>query len=374
MLEIRWTDATGATPVSVDELVAARAEGRDGFGWVDLHDASADEAAVLDRLDLPPLVVEDVRDDRHQPKVERSGDHLVLVVHALDLDGMTDELRTSEVDLVMAPGLLVTWHERPVASLAAAAARLDDGRLGAERPFDLVHRVLDTMNDVFVPIVDHLDTRLDVVEEDVLSEPTEQTRREIYALQRDLIQLRRVVVPQSEVVRRLLRERPPGWRDGDDALVRDLVDHLGRMTELTGSYQALLGSALDSYRSALDDNLNEMLTTLTVVSAVLLPVTVVAGLFGMNFVRMPGTEATNGFWWTLVGCGVLVVTMLGWFLRKGWIGGRAERAASARRSGIATVLEVPVLGDVLRIPVAGARASVRTVASAGRRVVGRDDG
>jgi magnesium transporter len=376
MAVVRWLDGDGATPMELADVPAARAGQRAGFAWVDLTPSDPDEA--FHPLDLPDLVVEDLRDDRHQPKVERVGEVVVLIVHGVDVVMLGDELRTVELDLAMADRLLVTWHEQPVASAEAVLRRADLGQLGFERPFDLVHRLLDTMNDVFVPIVEHLDRRLDVIEEDVLSEPTEQTRRDIYALQRDLIQLRRVLVPQAEVVRRLGRERPVGWREGDDALVRDLFDHVNRIAELSASYRALLDSAMDSYRSALDDDLNEMLTTLTVISAVLLPVSVVAGLFGMNFVELPGTSSPDGFWWTLGGCLVLVTAMLGWFVRRGWLGRRAEREAARRRSGLATVLEVPVLGDVLRVPVAGTRAVASATRDLARRATEplreRDDG
>ena len=223
------------------------------------------------------------------------------------------------------------------------------------------------MNDVLLPFVDHLEHRLDVIEEDILDEPTDQTRLEIYQLQRDVIQLRRIVVPQAEVVRRLGRDRAPGWQDGDDSLVRDLQDHLSRMAALCDSYYQLLDSAMDSYRSALDDRLNDMLATLTIVSAVLLPVSVLAGLWGMNFVMIPGTADPNGFWWLLAASGVLVVLLLVWFAARGWIGDRAERRAAARRGALGAVLEVPVLGQVLRVPVHGGRAVGRAARRAVRR-------
>lgn len=362
MLQVRWLDGDGAVGIDLDELQRRlREPAVAGFGWVDVPELDPADREPLRSLGLPELAVEDLIDDRHQPKVDRVGDVVVLVVHGLDLDTLGDELRTVELDLVVAERLLVTCHDGRVASLAALASRADEGALLFDRPLVLLHRLLDTMNDVFVPFVEHLDRRLDVIEEEVLDDPTEATRRDIYALQRDLIQLRRVVVPQAEVVRRLQREQPPGWREGDAALVRDLVDHLSRIAELSGSYQALLDSAMTSYRSALEDRLNDMLTTLTVISAVLLPVSVVAGLFGMNFVRLPGTSGPDGFWWTLAGSAVLVLGMLAWFVRRGWIGRRAERAAAARRSALAGVLEVPLLGTVLRVPVTGGRAVARTV-------------
>lgn len=362
MLTIRQVGAGGAHAIDLDEVVAALHEPvGDRFVWVDLDRPSAVERAVLDRLELPALVVEDMRDDRHLPKVEVVEHTLSLTVHGLDVGSLGDEMLTVELDCAMRPGLLVTYHEHRVESAHAVGERLDDGTLGFARPMDLLHRLLDVMNDVFLPFVDHIDRRLDVVEEDVLDEPTEATRRDLYELQRDVIQLRRVVVPQAEVIRRLGREQPPGWRDGDTALVRDLYDHLNRMVTLSDSYHQLLDSAMQSYRSALDDRLNEMLRTLTIVSAVLLPVSVAAGLWGMNFAIVPGTDEPDGFWWLLGTAGLLVLAMLGWFWSRGWIGGGARRRARRRRSALDAVLEVPVLGTVLSVPVAGTRVMGRAL-------------
>lgn len=357
MLTIRHVTATGARDIPFDQVDEVRAG--EGFVWIDLAGPTAAEDALLDELDLPPLVVEDMRDDRHLPKLERLADVLSLTVHGLDVESLEHELRTVELDCALRADLLVTYHDAPMASVDAVAARLDDGVVGFERPFLLLHRLLDVMNDVMVPFVDHLDRRLDVIEEDVLDEPTQQTRHDLYRLQRDVIQLRRVVLPQGEVVRRLGRDGTPGWEDGDESLVRDLYDHLNRIAALCDSYHQLLASATDSYRSALDDRLNDMLATLTIVSAVLLPVSVAAGLWGMNFVMVPGAEDPDGFWYLLAGSGALIVVMLLWFVARGWIGNRAERRARRRRHGLAGVLEVPVLGSVLRVPVTGGRVARR---------------
>ena len=143
------------------------------------------------------------------------------------------------------------------------------------------------MNDVMVPFVDHLERRLDVIEEDLLSTPTDATRQDLYRLQRDVIQLRRAVVPQAEVIRRLGRESVGLIEEADQALFRDVYDHLYRMAELSDSYRQLLDSAMDSYRSSQDDELNDMLRILTILSALIMPVTMIAGIYGMNFQYMP---------------------------------------------------------------------------------------
>lgn len=360
MLTIRHIHDGLMTTVPRDELPTRRAG--DGYLWVDLAAPTDEEERVLDELGIHPLTVEDMRDDRHLPKSEAFGQMLALTVHGIHLEAADVEIATVELDLAVTRDLVVTFHEVALPSLEAVAGRIErTGAAGLARPVLLVHLLLDALNDVLVPFVDLLESRIDVIEQDLLADPTEGTRHDIYALQRDLIQLRRVLVPQAEVVRRLAREPVGPIEPGDQALFRDLHDDLYRMVELTESYRQLLDGAMASYRSALDDRLNAMLTTLTLVSALLLPVSVIAGIWGTNFVVLPGTQAPAGFWVMLATSALVVVAMLGWFRIKGWIGTGAERAAmERRRRTLSTVLDVPVLGEVLKVPVRGARAVLHT--------------
>lgn len=366
MLTIRHVD--GDTVTHLDRGALASGPPPSGYWWVDIAAPEPHEQEVLELLDVHPMAIEDMREDRHLPKLEAYGDELSLTVHGLWVDHAVEEVDTVELDLSIRPRVLVTYHLDPIASVAAVGRRLDDGGgIGLDRPVLLLHRLLDTMNDVMVPFVDHLERRLDVIEEDLLSTPTDATRQDLYRLQRDVIQLRRAVVPQAEVIRRLGRESIGLIGAQDRALFRDVHDHLYRMAELSDSYRQLLDSAMVSYRSAQDDELNDMLRVLTLVSALLLPITMIAGVYGMNFEYMPELSWRPGYFVVLGSFGVLVVGMTMWFRHRGWIGRRAEREAQRRRSALSTVLEIPVLGSVLRVPVSGVRAAARR----GQRVVTR---
>ncbi len=364
MLTIRQVHEDRVRPVDPDDLDAAL--GEPGYVWIDLESPTDAEEAVLDdpALAIDPLAIEDMREDRHLPKVDVRADQFLLVVHGLAVDDELVEITTRELDVVMKEGLLLTFHREPLSSVRIVRERVDAGaeaRIG--RPVLLLHRLLDLMNDVIVPVLDMIDRRLDYVEEDILTEPTEETRREIYGLQRDLIQLRRAAVPQSEVIRRLGRDPIGLLADADRVLFRDLYDHLFRVAELSQSYQQLLDNAMDSYRSALDDNLNDMLTTLTMISALLLPISVIAGIYGTNFAYIPELDwrwAYPTMWASFV---LIVVGQLTWFRSRGWIGRRNEEEARRRRAALGDIRTVRVLGHVLKTPAYGARA----VASTGRR-------
>jgi magnesium transporter len=368
VLTIRHVSTHGVRRVSRDDLDAALAE--DGYVWVDLDAPTDTEEGILHELGVHPLAIEDMAEDRHLPKLETFGTEVALTVHGLAIDRSAEEVDTVELDVALEPGLLVTFHERPLPSLEAVARRLDEAGMGAmTRPVLLLHRLLDTLNDVLVPFVDHFERRLDVIEEDLMGRPTDRTRHDLYRLQRDVIQLRRVVVPQAEVIRRLGRESVPSIEPADRALFRDVHDHLYRMAELSDSYRQLLDSAMDSYRSSQDDQLNDMLRVLTLVSALLLPISVIAGIYGTNFAYMPELGWRPAYfvmWGVFV---LILVSMVSWFRHRGWVGRHAEREAERRRLALRSALEVPVLGTVLKVPLHGVRSGVRGAKRTGRRLV-----
>ncbi|HEX9765117.1 MAG TPA: magnesium/cobalt transporter CorA [Nitriliruptorales bacterium] len=324
----------------------------DGFLWIDLAASTDEEALILvdERLGLDPLIVEDMLDDQHLPKVEAYADQVGLVVHGLALEEM-DEVTTMELDLAIKQRLLVTFHVGALASITTVGDRLDRNGPGTiSSSVELAHLVLDTMNDIFVPLLDTFERRLDVIEEDILTRPSEHTRREIYRLQRDVIQLRRAVVPQAEAVRRLGRDRIGLITLDDQKLFRDLYDHLYRINELTGSYLQLADTAMTAYRSSLDDQLNDMLRVLTLISALLLPITVIGSIYGMNFEHMPELAwrwAYPAIWIVFV---VIVASFLIWFRRRGWLGPiRPSRAWQALRD----VMEVRTETGILRMRAPG---------------------
>lgn len=377
MLTVRHIDTGGCTRTDLRTALAAvgpdaptRARHAEewpsgeqpGWFWVDVSRPTTSEEQVLVQLGVHALIEEDMREDRHLPKVELSGDQLLMVVHALRVDEDGDqEVATSEIDVLMGPRLLVTWHRRPIPSVDALGAHLDRaGGAALQRPVLLLHQMLDTITDVLIPFVDHFERRLDIIEEDLLTTPTDATRDDLYRLQRDIIQLRRVVVPQAEVMRRASREVEPLVSAGhvlveDLPRFRDIYDHLYRMQELSDSYSQLLVSALSTYRAAQDDELNDMLRVLTLVSALLLPISVLAGIWGTNFVNLPGSRWSPGFWVMNAGFAMLMGLMGLWFRSRGWIGGQADRAAHDRRARLSDSLEISVLGTILKVPVAGAR-------------------
>lgn len=375
MLTIRHVTEGSARRVALDRLDEVL-DTTDGFVWIDLSDPAPEEQDVLDRpaMGIDPLVREDIRDDAHLPKLDIFVDHLLLTLHPLEVETSTVALRTGELDVVLADRLLVTHHVPRIASVETVAEQLEAdraGRVELDRPAAVLHRILDVMAAVYLPFLELLGRRLALVEEDVVGHPVEATRDEIFALRRDLITMRRISVPQAEVVRALSRERSPVLDDEDRVLFRDVWDHLNRMAELSESYRQLAQSAYEMYRSVRDDQTTRRLTLLTMVSTLLLPITAVAGIYGMNFQFMPELDERWAYPAVLTVFAVIVVGGLALFRWWGWLGRPRQDEETRRRHRRVERLEIPGVGRALKVPAYGARfalARSRQVVRAGRRL------
>jgi magnesium transporter len=250
---------------------------------------------------------------------------LLIVAHALTRDTEEGGVDTEELDIVLAPNVVLTYHRATLETIDAAGALLSHRGSGLDRPILLIHRILDGLNDRFVPVLDQLGARLDEVEHGVDDAPgDDEVVDEIFRLRRDLISVRRFAVPQAEAIGRLARVHSTLVPSDDQPLFRDVYDHLYRLSEVTESYRQLVDSAYDSFLIRREQETNRRITLLTMVSSIALPITVVAGIYGMNFAYMPELDeswAYPTFWVIVI---ALVVFQVVIFRKWGWIGRRSR--------------------------------------------------
>jgi magnesium transporter len=289
------------------------------FVWVDLAAPSADEFRILtDTFHFHPLAVEDAIAEVPQPKIEPYDGFVYLILHGIDFRAAQHRFATHDTDFFLGPTYLVTVHDgqaRTMAEMHEMCRR--NGHILAEGPVALVHRIVDLMVDHYRPEVEKLESRLDALEERVFEQPGNNMVRDILWLKRDVNSLRRVVLPQRDVVGRLARREFTFVSDELAYRFRDVFDHLARLTEEALLLQDRVTSILDAHLSNVSNRLNQQMKLLTLVSVIALPFTVLGGLFGMN-VHLPGVPNENdprAFWWIFAGAFCLVVVMLV-FLRK----------------------------------------------------------
>jgi magnesium transporter len=292
--------------------------------WVDMDAPTTDdERILLDVFKFHPLTVEDCRENRHYPKIEEFPDYVYFIVHGVTADTSPEAFNTIELDGFLGPNYVITYHHDTFRSINNVKQLLRTSPVACQRgaPF-LLHQILDQVVDYYSPILDSFDEKIDLLEDNIfaLKKPNNQILAEIMDLKRGVLRLRRISTKQMDILYRMSRGEfhliPPEMLP----FYRDIYDHLVRVTDLAESYRDLIGGSLDAYLSVVSNRLNEIMKVLTIFSAVMLPLTFIAGVYGMNFENMPELHSRYGYYaaWGLM---ILVaIVMLGFFWRRGWIG------------------------------------------------------
>jgi magnesium transporter len=304
--------------------------------WIELEkrDAACD-AMLVEDLDLHPLTVEDIWATRSAPKLEEYDTYLYVIVHAVR--GMRGgALDLVELDIVMGSTFVIT-HDPTQVTEEVRAELERSPRLLAKGPAWLAHAVLDHAIDAYMPIIDSLDNEIADLENEVLAKAGTPhgppILRKILQFKRMLLDLRRASIRQREILLRLARGEFDEIPRELVPFYRDVYDHFLRITDLVESYRDLVTSALDAYLSVQSNRMNDIMKTLTLISTLMLPITFIAGVYGMNFKYMPELDAVWGYPAALGTMGAVVVLCLFWFWRKGWIGHRDIPDALDPRDG-----------------------------------------
>jgi magnesium transporter len=290
--------------------------------WVDLAAPTPDEARILtDVFHFHPLSVEDALSEIHWPKVEQYPGYLYLILHGIDFDHGQREFATRDVDFFLGRNYLVTVHDGRSRSIAKLRTICDEHEhVLAEGPAAVMHRIVDSMVDNYRPEIDALEEEIDKLEEDAIVGQQADLMSNILAIKRDLASLRRVVIPQRDVVGRLARREFPLINDEITYRFRDVYDQFVRLSEEAILFQDRITGVLDAHLSSVSHRLNVVVKVLTVISTIFLPLTVLTGMWGMNvpLPMFPGGEAAQ-FWWVGAMITAIVALMLLVFLLKRWI-------------------------------------------------------
>jgi magnesium transporter len=326
---IRRADAT------VEELSADRFAEIDALRsepgvtvWLALHNPTSTDLGILaDEFALHPLALEDVERRNQRPKIDAYPDqHMLVMYEALagppaSGDG-TAAFELGELHLFGGPGWLVTvqWGESP----AVDAGRLRFGRRGDGGPplggGGMLYAIFDAAADSYFPILDVMAERMDALEDRVLAgDGGRESLREMLAIKRELLELRRVLGPMRDVANALLRRPNEMIDDQVEPYFQDLYDHLVRILDQLDLYRDLLASVLDARLTVTSNSLNAIMKRLTAITVILMVPTMIAGIYGMNFEYMPELEWPLGYPFAL---GLMLLAVIGsivYFRRRDWL-------------------------------------------------------
>lgn len=293
--------------------------------WVDMEvPTEDDERILLDVFKFHPLTVEDCRENRHYPKIEEFHGYLYFIVHGVRADASPDRFNTIELDGFLGSNYVITYHHEMFRSINNVKQLLRNTPIACQRgPAYLLHQILDQVVDFYSPVLDDFDERIDQLEADIftLRKPNNAILSDIMDLKRSVLRLRRISGKQMDILHRMSRGEFVLIPEEMRPFYRDVYDHLVRVVDLAENYRDLISGSLEAYLSVVSNRLNEIMKVLTIFSAVMLPLTFIAGVYGMNFENMPELHSRYGYYgaWGLM---ILVaVAMLYFFWRRGWIGG-----------------------------------------------------
>lgn len=294
-----------------------------GVSWLDvdgLHDTDL-LRRVGDVYGLHPLVLEDVVNVHHRPKLEDYGDYLYIVLRMLVFDREELRLESEQISVVVGRGFVLTFQERPGDVLDPVRERLRRKggrirRLGADY---LGYALLDAVVDHYFHVLEGLGEAVEDLEEELLGDPAHGTLERIHRLKRECILLRRSVVPLRDVASSLARDELPLIGSEVQPFLRDLYDHVIHVMDTVDSFRDILSGLQDLYLSNVSNRMNDVMKVLTIFTTLFVPLTFVAGVYGMNFQHMPELAwrwSYPVFWAVIL---VLAVVMLFFFRRRRWL-------------------------------------------------------
>lgn len=307
----------GQVPQSTEGLGAALVSPPSGVVWVDLVAPTRDELALIGSTwAFHPLALEDCVNPQRRAKYERYADFGFIV--ALALEKSTEELLdTVAVRIFVRGPLVITVHPKPIDPIDRVERHVyDRGRPMGCATERIIHAVLDAIIDEYNPLLDAYEETLDEMERTVAGNPSAELLERLIDIRRDLILMRRMFLPHEEVVRRLMDS--PETSDENRLYYRDVLDHLMVVGDTVALLLETANGAIAIHTNAANDRLNRVMKYLAVISTLMLPMTVISGIFGMNFDVIPITHQVYGFW-TAIGMMTLSATvLLLWFRVKRW--------------------------------------------------------
>lgn len=305
----------------LEQLTTALDDG--SITWVDVQGFG--DKKVMRKIgsifDLHPLLLEDVVNVPQRPKTEAYGDQILMIVRMVWLSD-EGQVEMEQVSFVLGKNYVLTFQEKYGDVFNPVRKRIRDPKaLVRQHGADyLGYALIDTVIDGYYPVLETIGDRLELLEGEVISNPSNELLGELNSLKNRLVNLRRGIWPQREAVMELARGEHALISDDVRLFFRDTYDHCVQASEVTEMYREMVTGLMNVYLTSIANRTNEVMKVLTIVATIFIPLTFIAGIYGMNFDHMPELHNRWGYplvWVTMV---VTSVVMLGYFWRKGWIG------------------------------------------------------
>jgi magnesium transporter len=314
----------GKPPESLSiQDIPSNLQKKNGYIWVSLENASQEEieTTLAGTFEFHPLTIEDCLSVGYQtPKVDDFDRYLFIIANAIEPDGSMKNLETNELDIFLGDNYIVTcFTEETMPCVSSVWQRLSKDDRMAVRGVDVIcHALLDALVDEYMPLLDKMDEEVEQLEDKVLANPETATLERLLTLKHMVMSLRRVINPQRELINRLCRDEFPQIGKVSQIYFRDVYDHLVRIQDMSESIRDIVSGAMDIYLNSTSLRLNVVMKALTIVSTIFLPLTFLAGVYGMNFKYFPELNLPWAYPVLWLVFGLIVVFMLVFFKKRGW--------------------------------------------------------
>jgi magnesium transporter len=270
---------------------------------------------------LHPLVLEDILNTDQRPKMEDYGDYIYIVLKMLDQNNKGNEIVTEQISLILGPNFVFSFQERAGDTFDQIRERIRNskGRIRKMGADYLAYTLLDSIVDNYFIILEKLGEKIEFLEEELVTRPIPETLQAIHHLKREMIFLRKAVWPLREVVGSMQRGEPPLVKETTRIYLRDVYDHTIQVIDTIETFRDMVSGMLDIYLSSVSNRLNAVMKVLTIIATIFMPLTFIAGIYGMNFKYMPELEWYWGYpavWLVVV---IIGISMLIYFKKKRWL-------------------------------------------------------
>jgi len=291
--------------------------------WINID--GLHEVEILEKLgkqfELHSLMLEDILNTDQRPKQEDFDKHIFIVLRMLSFDEETQSVESEQISIVLGENFVISLQERlgDVFESIRERIRNSKGRIRKMGPDYLMYSLLDAVVDNYFVILEKLGDKIETMEDELVGDPSEKTLKQIHYLKKEMIYLRRSVWPLRELISGLERSESPLIKETTDAYLRDLYDHTIHIIDTVESFRDMVSGMLDIYLSSISNRMNSVMKVLTIIATIFIPLTFVAGIYGMNFENMPELKWRWGYpavWLImLIIAGVMVI----YFKRKKWL-------------------------------------------------------
>ena len=289
--------------------------------WVDLQAPTPEEADVLTRVfGFHPLAVEDCWHEPQQSKVDDYGNYIFMVVHAVRYEVERDEFKTHELNIFLGEPYLVTFHTYHSRSIDSAKENVRRHPPLMARGMDFVlHQIVDRVIDNYFPKLEIIESKIDELETDLIADVRPELLTRIFDLRRTVSHLKRIATQEREMLIQISRGDFPFIGEKAQVYFKDVYDHLFRIVEGADTHRDTLNVMIQVYVSMVSNQLNHTMRVLTLIATVMLPLTVITGIYGMNFDFMPELHWKLGYPLILLVMLVVSVLMITYFRRRNWL-------------------------------------------------------